>query len=72
MVKPLAYSIRQVVQLTGISRSKIYELIRDGHLRAVKSGHRTLVLHSDLETYLASLPETRGSLHALKHEGTAP
>ena len=69
MATPLAHSIRQVVQLTGISRSKIYEEIRDGHLRAVKSGHRTLILNADLETYLASLPETRGSLHALQHGG---
>ena len=71
MASKIAYSIAEVVDLTGISRSKVYELIRDGHLRAVKSGHRTLILHTDLETYLASLPETRGSLHALQHGGTA-
>jgi excisionase family DNA binding protein len=70
MAEKLAYSISEVVDLTGISRSKIYEEIRDGHLRAVKSGHRTLILCSDLEGYLTSLPETRVTLHALQHGGT--
>ena len=67
MAEKLAYSISEVVDLTGISRSKIYEEIRDGHLRAVKSGHRTLILCRDLEDWLTSLPETRGSLHALQY-----
>jgi excisionase family DNA binding protein len=69
MAEKLAYSISEVVDLTGISRSKIYEEIRDGQLRAVKSGHRTLILCRDLEDWLTSLPETRGTLHALQHGG---
>ena len=71
MAEKLAYSISEVVDLTGISRSKIYEEIRDGKLRAVKSGHRTLILCGDLEDWLTSLPETRGSLHALQNRGLA-
>jgi excisionase family DNA binding protein len=41
--EPLAYSIKDAVQVSGIGRSRIYELIRDGQLEMRKVGHRSLI-----------------------------
>lgn len=66
MNAPLAYSIADVCKMTGIGRSSIYTAIKEGRLRAVKHFGRTLVLASDLQSFLASLPEigTGATRHA--------
>jgi excisionase family DNA binding protein len=51
----LAYSPTEGAQVLGISRSKIYELIATDHLKVIKLGSRTLVLHSELVRFLGSL-----------------
>ncbi len=51
-LKPRAYSIPDVCKLTGLSRSTIYQAIKEGHLVAGKYGRRTFVLAEDLETFL--------------------
>lgn len=53
---PLAYDIPATVQVSGIGRTKIYEAIKNGQLKAHKHGTRTLILADDLRAYLASLP----------------
>lgn len=53
----LAYSINEVVELTGVSRSRIYQLVTSGELRTRKLGRRTLVLSVELTQWLSSLPE---------------
>jgi excisionase family DNA binding protein len=55
----LAYSIKEVHALVGTSRSKIYREIGDGKLRAVKRGHRTLILATDLQDWIGEWPEVR-------------
>jgi excisionase family DNA binding protein len=49
-------SIMEVCCVTGIGRTKIYEAISNGRLKARKFGKRTLVLRTDLQVFLASLP----------------
>jgi len=51
-----ALSIAEVGAVAGLGRTKIYEAISDGRLRARKCGKRTLVLRDDLRDFLASLP----------------
>jgi excisionase family DNA binding protein len=51
----LAYSPGGSAQVLGISRSKLYELIADGQLKAVKLGSRTLIFHSELVRFLTTL-----------------
>jgi excisionase family DNA binding protein len=51
----LAYSPGGSAQALGISRSKLYELIAAGQLKVVKLGSRTLILHSELVRFLATL-----------------
>jgi excisionase family DNA binding protein len=41
---------------TGVSRTKIFEAIRDGTLTARKSGKATIIEPSELQRWLRSLP----------------
>jgi excisionase family DNA binding protein len=45
---PLAVSIREACRLSGLGRTKIYELISDGRLTMVKIDRRTLIPFDDL------------------------
>jgi excisionase family DNA binding protein len=58
----LAYSIKTASQKADVGRSKIYEEIKAGRLRAVKLGARTLIKHNDLVAWLETLPELRDGL----------
>jgi excisionase family DNA binding protein len=53
---PLTHRIDRVVQLTGASRTKVYEALKRGELQAVKFGRSTLVLDSSVRNWLANLP----------------
>lgn len=55
-VQPLAYTIRGAVAASGFSRSRIYELIGRGLLKARKDGRKTLVLADSLATCIEALP----------------
>jgi excisionase family DNA binding protein len=55
-VPAVAYTIRTAVAASGISRSRIYELISHGKLEARKDGRKTLVVASSLDAYLRALP----------------
>lgn len=48
----LAYRIPDAVRVSGIGRTKIFELIKTGDLRAVRVGGRTLVPASELRRLL--------------------
>lgn len=55
----IAYSIKDISQKIGVSRSTIYKAIADKQLRAVKCGHRTQVLTADLQAWVLSWPARR-------------
>jgi len=55
----IAYTIRQAVLASGLSRSSIYEAIKRGDLVARKLGKRTLILDEDLRHFLVTLPRVR-------------
>lgn len=52
----LAYRPAEAVRVSGISRSRLYELIASGDIPAKKLGGCTLILRESLMAYLASLP----------------
>lgn len=56
---PITLTIPRTVEVSGLSRSSIYEALKRGDLTAVKAGRRTLIRFSDLEAYMASLPAYR-------------
>jgi excisionase family DNA binding protein len=49
-------SVSEACRVSGIGRTKIYEAISDGSLKARKLGKRTLVLRGDLQAFLDNLP----------------
>jgi len=55
-MQKLAVSIKEAVQLTGLSNTTIYRRIEEGKLIARKSQGRTLIMMDDLKAYLESLP----------------
>ena len=57
MATPLNLQIPEAVRVSGLSRSRIYEALKQGDLRGIKAGRRTLIPVAELEAYLASLPE---------------
>ena len=48
LLEPLTVRIPAAMQLIGIRRSKLYELIKSGDLRTVKVGRATLITMSSL------------------------
>jgi excisionase family DNA binding protein len=50
-------SISEACAVAGIGRTKIYQAISEGRLKARKCGKRTLVLRNDLREFLVSLPD---------------
>jgi excisionase family DNA binding protein len=52
----LAATINETVEMSGMSRSAIYRAIKENRIPKRKNGGRTLILVSDLETFLKSLP----------------
>jgi len=51
---PISVRIPDAVRLTGLSRSRLYELMRDGEIDYVKVGRSTLLLVDTLRAFLES------------------
>ena len=51
-----AVSIAEAGAMAGIGRTKIYEAISKGRLKARKCGKRTIILKDELRQFLESLP----------------
>ncbi|MGH6660981.1 MAG: helix-turn-helix domain-containing protein [Rhodospirillales bacterium] len=57
MTDAICFTIPAAVAASGIGRSAIYQALADGRLKAKKNGRRTLILKTDLERFLESLPD---------------
>jgi excisionase family DNA binding protein len=51
-----AFSIPEVMAMTGLGRDKVYAVINEGLLAARKCGRRTLITATDLQAFLEALP----------------
>jgi excisionase family DNA binding protein len=54
---PGAMSVVQFCRWAGIGKTRTYEEIAAGRLRAVKFGAKTLILRKDAEEWLEQLPQ---------------
>ena len=54
--QPLAVSIEDAAKASGLCRTKIYDDINSGRLRARKAGRRTVILVADLKAWLENMP----------------
>jgi excisionase family DNA binding protein len=52
VIAPLSVRISMAVKMTGIGRSKLYELIQEGAIDVVKIGSSTLIPVASLERLL--------------------
>ena len=51
----LSLSIEEARAATGLGRTKLYQLINSGELKARKIGKRTIILRDDLDAFLSGL-----------------
>ena len=58
--RPVANPVADVLRRVGISRTKFYQEINAGRLKARKIGSKTVVLETDLQAYLDALPPYDG------------
>ena len=56
----------------GLSRSNLYRLAADGHIRMVKVASRTLVDAASVRAFLATLPEVQPRRDPRRVNGGAP
>ena len=52
----LAYTLREAYEALRVGRTKFYELLAAGDIKAVALGGKTLIPSASLEAYLAQLP----------------
>ena len=55
-VRPLTVSIKSAAAAIGVGRTRMYELLANGSISAVKCGRRVLIPISQLEGFVAALP----------------
>jgi excisionase family DNA binding protein len=48
-----AYSVPQICELAGVGRTHLYAQIKEGKLKALKCGRRTIVLDEELRRWLS-------------------
>jgi excisionase family DNA binding protein len=61
-MEKLLVSIPEAVQISGLSRSALYERLSEGSIRAVKAGRKTLICTASLRTWAASLPSFKPAI----------
>lgn len=58
-LEPLLVSVRDVTRLTGICKSTIYQLVRDGKLRPAKQGSKTVFSYAEVRRFAESILSQR-------------
>lgn len=48
-LKPIMVTVPTALAVTGLGRTKFYELVKEGRIRTIAVGRRTLVIFADLE-----------------------
>src|SRR3546814_2861019 len=54
LVDPISVRVHEAVRMTGLSKSKIYQLIASGDIEAAKVGRATVVFVASLTEFLRS------------------
>lgn len=53
-LEPISVKVPEAVRLSGLSRSRLYELMRSGEIKFAKVGSSTLVLVESLRGFIHS------------------
>jgi excisionase family DNA binding protein len=55
----LLYTLAQFRTLTSLSKTRVFEELKEGRLRAVKCGRRTLIPAAEVSALIESLEERK-------------
>lgn len=55
-VEAVSYSILGACAATGIGRSRMFELLKEGKIKAKRMGSHRLIPREELDRFIASLP----------------
>ncbi|MBO9168428.1 helix-turn-helix domain-containing protein [Rhizobium sp. L245/93] len=55
----ISMTMNEAVEYSGIGRSTLYDLIKEGKLTPKKLGTRTLILTEELDAYVRALPNLK-------------
>lgn len=53
-MKPVTVTVENALRLSGLGRTKLYEMMNQGRLKTVKIGRRRLVVFASLEALAAN------------------
>lgn len=56
-IKPIAFSVRDAVTYSGLSRSRLYELMTAGEIASLQVGGRRLIRRESIDAFFAKLAE---------------
>lgn len=56
-IPPLAFTVRDAVAYSGLSRSRLYTLIQSGELPSLQVGGRRMIRRDAIDTFFANLAE---------------
>lgn len=59
MVERIAYTVIEACEALRVGRTKLYELISEGKIKAVALGGKTLIPRVEVDRLLESLPSIR-------------
>jgi len=57
-VEKFLYSAKEAAYAIGVSRPRVYQLIKEGRIPAVNLGGRVLIRRDDLAAFVDALPST--------------
>ncbi len=52
-----AYTVNEFLTAFGVGRTKFYELVNTGAIKARRNGGRTIITAADAQAWLDSLPQ---------------
>ena len=58
-ILPTAFTVAGAVSYSGLSRSRLYELMRDGEIASFHVGGRRMILREAVDRFFAKLAPTQ-------------
>ena len=68
-IPPILHRVQDVRRIAALGHSKVYELIREGTLVALKAGNRTVITADSVQLYVKSLPPFVANAGLPSHRG---
>lgn len=56
-IKPVAFTVPDAVSYSGLSRSRLYKLMQEKELPALRVGGRRMILRQELDSFIARCAE---------------